>query len=565
MTKGGRRARPAAAYASGGAERPSGFAGPASPAGLAGPAGPLCEMRPGSNHKSGVERALVNVRARILSALDALDGEALGEPAERARKELDEADKALRGVELKLQTVRARPSVLLEEHDDTSADTRDWLLQNFTDHNAQAADGNSILHTNAMPSSPSSPERRGRRSSLQEFVVDIQRALEDTEIAGILQNCSHFNFDALALERHPEAGHQLNSIFGVHVVKHRLPIVKDMQENNVIADHSEFMQAWLSFLGRLDTLYVTEATYHGAAHAVDVSATTEWLMQSQYISERMTALDHFMALAAAAMHDVGHPGTNNIYQSKTMSPLAVRYNDRSILENMHVALAFETMQSDPECNWFKLLVGDREDHSANLQQYVRKGLISMVLATDMAKHSGHVKELVTLAEEATEAEDSLVESPLNALKGAEKQKALERKLFLLETVLHAADISNPCKPRPMMLGWTRRVLAEFWAQGDTERELGLEVSPLCDRMAGMASVPKGQLGFITFVVLPFFKPLAQLVEEAVEARDELATNANFWREQDALGASFDSLFGPGGVLEQATVEQVSTAAGAAAA
>ena len=34
---------------------------------------------------------------------------------------------------------------------------------------------------------------------------------------------------------------------------------------------------------------------------------------------------------------------NNLFHTKTMSPLAVTYNDKSVLENMHVASAFQVM------------------------------------------------------------------------------------------------------------------------------------------------------------------------------------------------------------------------------
>ena len=40
---------------------------------------------------------------------------------------------------------------------------------------------------------------------------------------------------------------------------------------------------------------------------------------------------------------------NNLFHTKTMSPLAVTYNDKSVLENMHVSEAFRVMLKDTLC------------------------------------------------------------------------------------------------------------------------------------------------------------------------------------------------------------------------
>jgi hypothetical protein len=47
--------------------------------------------------------------------------------------------------------------------------------------------------------------------------------------------------------------------------------------------------------------------------------------------------------------------------------------------------------------------------------------------------------------------------------------------------MHVADISNAGRP-PWLAGmWTRAVYDEFFKQGDAEREMGLDISPLCDK------------------------------------------------------------------------------------
>jgi hypothetical protein len=54
---------------------------------------------------------------------------------------------------------------------------------------------------------------------------------------------------------------------------------------------------------------------------------------------------------AAACHDVGHPGVNNIFLIETKAEMAIRYNDSMVLENFHVATTFEILKT-PKYNLF---------------------------------------------------------------------------------------------------------------------------------------------------------------------------------------------------------------------
>ena len=60
----------------------------------------------------------------------------------------------------------------------------------------------------------------------------------------------------------------------------------------------------------------------------------------------------------------------------------------------------------------------------------------------------------------------------------------------------------------------RRVLNEFWAQGDREREMGIAVGPLNDRTS--AQISKGQVGFIGVLVAPLFEELKRVLPAVTE-------------------------------------------------
>jgi cAMP-specific phosphodiesterase 4 len=98
----------------------------------------------------------------------------------------------------------------------------------------------------------------------------------------------------------------------------------------------------------------------------------------------------FAAVFAAAIHDVDHPGLTNQYLINSGSEIALMYNDESVLENHHLAVAF------------KILQNESRDIFQNLQkkqrQIIRKMAIDMVLATDMSKHMSLLAELKTMVE-----------------------------------------------------------------------------------------------------------------------------------------------------------------------
>ena len=79
----------------------------------------------------------------------------------------------------------------------------------------------------------------------------------------------------------------------------------------------------------------------------------------------------------------------------------------------------------------------------------------------------------------------------------------KHRLLILEAFLHAADISNPVKELAIYQGWVGRVCDEFFQQGDKEKELGRECSPMCDRDS--TDIPMMQVGFIEFIVAPMMK------------------------------------------------------------
>jgi hypothetical protein len=81
---------------------------------------------------------------------------------------------------------------------------------------------------------------------------------------------------------------------------------------------------------------------------------------------------------------------------------------------------------------------------------------------------------------------------------------------VLRMLLHAADLGAQAKPMAIAERWAAGIQAEFKAQGEDERRLGLPQSPLCE---ANPDVHRGTLAFLDFVCIPLFQVVAQVIPE----------------------------------------------------
>jgi hypothetical protein len=70
--------------------------------------------------------------------------------------------------------------------------------------------------------------------------------------------------------------------------------------------------------------------------------------------KRLSDLNLMAGLIACLLHDVGHPGVTNGFLISIKHLKAIRYNDRSILENHHLAIGFKILL-DPQNDIFESL------------------------------------------------------------------------------------------------------------------------------------------------------------------------------------------------------------------
>lgn len=253
--------------------------------------------------------------------------------------------------------------------------------------------------------------------------------------------------------------------------------------------------------------YSTTAPYHNKIHAADVVQSVHVLLQAPALDSVFTDAELTAVIFACAVHDVNHPGVTNQYLVNTNDALAILYNDSSVLENYHLAVAFNLL-TYPGCD---ILV----NFTRKQRLTFRRMVIDMVLSTDMSKHMSLLADLKTM-----------VETKKVAGSGILTLDNYEDRMQILQNMVHCADLSNTAKPLDLYTRWMNRLMEEFFLQGDRERAAGLDISPMCDRQT--ATVEKSQVSFIDFISHPLWETWSDLVHPAAQGILELLEYNRNW-------------------------------------
>jgi len=258
--------------------------------------------------------------------------------------------------------------------------------------------------------------------------------------------------------------------------------------------------------------------YHNFMHAVDVTHTVFRYMSLMQAENFMSMLEQFSVLVASISHDIGHIGLSNGFLTEVEHDLAIRYNDRSPLENMHCCKLYEIL-AQPAVNVFS---------GVSSEQYrdVRKMIIDVILHTDISKHFPMVKELELFYEMNSKVFDANVCDQQISEDVIELFSKTEHKKLAMKVVLHGADTSNPTKPWNIAYDWAHRVLDEYANQGDQEKKLGIPVQMLNDR--DKVDRPNSQVGFIEFIITPLVVAEVKLFPAWRETSMLLESNVQNW-------------------------------------
>ena len=166
-----------------------------------------------------------------------------------------------------------------------------------------------------------------------------------------------------------------------------------------------------NFLREIEKRYSATTPYHNNTHAADVTQTLHCLLASigkDLLYSISKPFEIFSLILAATFHDVGHPGTNNLFHKNAMTSLALQFNDVSILENMHSAVGHSLLMGDEKRDEWDVFKGwDRSQIVS-----ARGIMIRAILGTDMSNHFFKMDELMEKIESVRFTANIVLQSEL---------------------------------------------------------------------------------------------------------------------------------------------------------
>ena len=375
---------------------------------------------------------------------------------------------------------------------------------NFNDNSQIDVDDKEFISQNFLTASKLVPERtRGRQGTLRDMIERRPHFSYSSsmliEYVNILETLGlEWNFDTMQLQ---QLTNRSISIIGKHLFQKWF--LKDVLciEQEIAYRFFEHIEIVISNQNYQNN------PYHNATHAADVFNSLYYFVKNSGLEKFITPHESVATLVAALGHDLGHPGLTNRYLIAAKHSLAMRYNDISVLENMHCSMIF-TLITEPQCNILGNLLQDE-------WVFIRKLIIEMVLHTDMSRHFEILGRFRTRF------------YTLNDL----CMEKIDDRVFILTMGLKCADLGHSAKSFELHERWTKLVCEEFFTQGDLEKANGMPVSMYCDRET--TDISKSQAGFIKNVCMPLYEVFSGFLQSPIieqKCFEQLKENLNRWEE-----------------------------------
>ncbi|KAK3612701.1 hypothetical protein CHS0354_042228 [Potamilus streckersoni] len=241
--------------------------------------------------------------------------------------------------------------------------------------------------------------------------------------------------------------------------------------------------------------------YHNWDHAFSVAHAVYTVIKTA--KHNFTPFECLALFVACLCHDLDHRGKTNAFMVKSASPLAAIYST-STMEHHHFNQTVTILQNEGH-NIFKHL-------SSEEYKKMLSGIRQCILATDLALFFGNRAKLKEILDKGDFTWDSE-----------------EHRHYLEAIVMTSADLCANAKPWDIQLETVQYIMAEFYQQGDEEKQRGMTPMPMMDREK-KHELPQLEVGFLVGICLPCYELMAQVLPDTKPMADGASANLKRWQE-----------------------------------
>ncbi|XP_053182983.1 dual 3',5'-cyclic-AMP and -GMP phosphodiesterase 11A [Scomber japonicus] len=245
--------------------------------------------------------------------------------------------------------------------------------------------------------------------------------------------------------------------------------------------------------------------YHNWRHAFNVSQCMFVIITTASFQDVLSDAEILALMVGCLCHDLDHRGTNNAFQAKTGSALALLYGTSATLEHHHFNHAVMILQSEGH-NIFANLCSKEYSNMMHL-------LKQAILSTDLTLHF--------------ERRNKFFECVLS---GEFSWTDEGHREVLRSMLMTACDLGAVTRPWKISKQVAELVTSEFFEQGDRERsELKLTPAAIFDRNR-KDELPVLQLEWIDGICKPLYQALLKLNRKLQPMIDGIDNNRKKWQE-----------------------------------
>jgi hypothetical protein len=199
--------------------------------------------------------------------------------------------------------------------------------------------------------------------------------------------------------------------------------------------------------------------FHHASHVVmstqkllnRIVRPTEGCISSTAYGIASDALSQFAILFSALIHDADHRGVSNAQLVKECSPVAIRYDNKSVAEQNSITVAWELLMEDRFTDFRHQIM--QSNAEANL---FRKLIVNSVMATDLFD-----SDLKKLRENRWNV--AFTNSEVECVRSTgDMEDNNRRATIIIEHIIQAADVSHTMQHWHVYQEWNRHLFEEMY-------------------------------------------------------------------------------------------------------